>query len=130
MLSQKNIDAFEAIYISGLKIAMEVGSVRRVRFILEEWSSFVEHANVESWRTAFHEAKNWLTKAVQYEQVHGEGSFFDHKHPRIEAIRAYRQQCQMPGEIVSSSEKSSASASESLFIELKVSDHAPDTKAA
>jgi hypothetical protein len=130
MLSQKNIDAFEAIYISGVKIAMEVGSVRRVRFILEEWNSFVENANMESWTHTFREAKDWLTKAIQYEQIHGEGSFFNPEHPHIKSVRAYGQQHHMPGDGITSSGNSSASALESLSGESKALDHDPDTRAA
>jgi hypothetical protein len=110
MLSQKNIDAFEAIYISGLKIAMEVGSVRRVRFILEEWNSFVKQANVESWTYAFSEANDWLTMANEYEKLNGEGSVFNPEHPRVKSVRAYRQRHHMSGDGTNSSE----SASESL----------------
>ncbi|WP_156593225.1 hypothetical protein [Agrobacterium vitis] len=130
MLSQKNMDAFEVIYISGVKIAMEVGSVRRVRFILEEWSSFVEQANVEIWTDTFKKAKYWLAKSIQYEKIHGEGSFFNPEHPHIKSIRAYRQQYHMPGDGTTSSANSSASAMDSLSGESTALDHEPDTQAA
>jgi len=65
-----------------------------------------------------------LPKAVQYGQVHREGSFLNHEYPRIKAIRAYRQQRQMPGVIVSSFDDSSAD--ESASVVSKVFDQASD----
>lgn len=127
MVDQKNIDAFERIYIAGLKIAMEVGGMKRVRVILDDWTAFVTDANISDWIDVFRDAEEWYGRAIQHETIHGKGSVFNPDHPFIQDVRAYRRQ--MRG-LIDSSGSSTANEAASARRESKVSDQFPEINAA
>lgn len=128
MLDQRDIEEFESIYIAGIMVAMDVGSVRRVAFILEEWSEFVETSGQAPWADVFAAARNWLAKSEEYEHVHGEGSLLKTDHPilrRLNAIRAQRA-----GYGVAAREDSYDSAPDRSSSVSNASVQEPDTRAA